>query len=212
MRRLLRAPLFKGTALLGSCVVVWSLFLVGLRRETMAVVFFATGVVALMAWVLFQLWRWPARVVMVEESIDLPHSCETVWNLIEPPENAPLCDPTVVRGYRVPGTPTGVGAQQAFVMVDDSTAVIEVVEFEPGRRAMTRVVSPPNPGGERTIEAVDPIEGGCRYTIAQQLDVQSGCRVFRAAETHWRTWARARLECTREVLAIGESTAGAEPT
>jgi hypothetical protein len=99
-----------------------------------------------------------------------------------------------------------------LVTADGMTVVIEVIEFEPGRRAMTRTVSPPNPGGERSIQEVDPIEGGCRYTIAQQVDARPGCRVFRSAEEQWRTWARASLERTRDVLASGESAAGVEPT
>lgn len=85
--------------------------------------------------------RRPARTIRLEETTLLSHSCETVWGLIEPAEHMPLLEPKVAYGYRVPGTPHGVGERQATELHDGVTVIVEVIEHEPNRRAVSRQVS-----------------------------------------------------------------------
>lgn len=44
------------------------------------------------------------RVVGFEEVTEFARSCDVVWDLIKPAEHAPLTDPSIRRGYRIPGT------------------------------------------------------------------------------------------------------------
>lgn len=64
-----------------------------------------------------------------------------VWALIGPAEHASVLSANIVRGFTVPGTLTGVGQQQCFIDLHGNTCIIEVVEYEEGRRAVTRAIS-----------------------------------------------------------------------
>ncbi len=134
------------------------------------------------------------------ESALLPWSCEVVWALIKPAENAPLIEPTILRGYHVPGTPEGVGERQAFEHDDGTTVTIEVLEYEPNRWAVTRTVSPPGELGGRTIESLRPEVGGCVYTVGRDFEVPSGCEVPATFDEFWRSWARDHIERVRHAL------------
>lgn len=147
--------------------------------------------------VVFALVFYPARIARFEESAVLPWPSEVVWDLIEPAEKAPLIDPGVVRGFHVEGTPSGLGEQQALERRDGSTVVLEVVEYEHGRRAVARVVSPPGHDRNRWIASVEPTSGGCVYTVALEVALTAGFRVRRRFVSAWRADAReaiARIE------------------
>jgi len=112
--------------------------------------------------------------VRVQGSVPVPFAPETVEDLLYPAENAPLLDPTLARGYRVPGTPAGVGEQQAFVGLDGTTTVIEIVEHIPGRRAVVRHQSPAPGWSYWSMWTFEPTDDGCILTFANHLDPPSG--------------------------------------
>jgi Polyketide cyclase / dehydrase and lipid transport len=130
--------------------------------------------------------RYPARMVRLEESGFLPWPSEVVWDLIKPAEKAPLIDPGTVRAHHVAGTPSGLGEQQAHERLDGSVVVLEVIEYEHGRRAVMRVVSPPGNAHHRAIQAVEPTNGGCIHTMAGETDLRAGQRILPAVEAAWR--------------------------
>ena len=74
----------------------------------------------------------PGRTVEMHEVAHYTSDCNRVWNLIKPPEKAPLLHPNIRRGYQVPGTPDGVGEQQAFELDNGIMMVLEVTELTPG--------------------------------------------------------------------------------
>jgi hypothetical protein len=155
--------------------------------------------------------RYPARTATLREVALLPWSCDIVWDLIEPAEKAPVLEPNITRGYRVPGTPDGVGQRQAFELSDGVTVVIEVIDHQPGRRATTRQVSPPAADSGRTTQSVDPVDGGCLYTMAIEVDVRLGQRILPALAKQWRAFAADHFSRVREVLAVTEPAAGDRP-
>jgi len=148
-----------------------------------------------------QRWRLPARTERLQEAALLPWPCKTVWDLVKPAENSPLLDPTIRRGYRVPGTPDGLGEQQAFEREDGWTIIIEVTEYQHGRRAVTSQVSPPAAEQLRTVQTVEPVDGGCKYRIAVEIELRAGQRVLPQFEKEWRDGTRVQLERTEQTLA-----------
>jgi hypothetical protein len=159
--------------------------------------------VAVVAWsilVLVQRRRLPARTGRWEETAVFPCTCEVVWRLIKPADTAPLLQPSFRRGYQVPGTPDGLGEQQAFESHDGTTFIIEVIEFEPNRRAVTRQVSPTPVETLRSIQTVEPVDGGCKYTEAIEADLQPGHRMLPKSEQSWRSEARDRVHRIRAIL------------
>jgi Polyketide cyclase / dehydrase and lipid transport len=155
--------------------------------------------------------RYPVRTGTLREIALLPWSCDIVWDLIEPAEKAPLLEPSYVRGYRVPGTPDGVGCRQAFELADGSTSVIEVSEYQPGRFATTRQVSPPSAEPRRTTQSVEPVDDGCKYTMTLELDVKLGLRILPAFEKQWRAFAADHFARVRKVLTESEAADSDRP-
>ena len=107
----------------------------------------------------------------LKESVMLRHSPEVIWSLIHPPENAPLLNPDCQKGYRVPGTPVGLGEQQAFVDLRGKTSVIEVVEVVEFRRAMTRTISSDSPVEGTSLTSIDPVSGGCIFSLTHEYEI-----------------------------------------
>jgi hypothetical protein len=140
----------------------------------------------------------------IQEAIKLWHAPETVWSLIHPAENAPVLNPEVARGYQVPGTPIGVGEQQAFVDLAGTTSVIEVVEYLERRRAMTKYVSPTLP--VRMTHAVEPVADGCILTYAQEYDGPPSHTLTPESAQQWRAGARTYLERVRSTLVTWQIT------
>lgn len=153
--------------------------------------------------------RHPARMARLEESGFLPWPSEVVWDLIEPAEKAPLIDPGTVRAHHVAGTPSGLGEQQAHERLDGSIAVLEVIEYEHGRRAVTRQVSPPGNERHRTIQAVEPTNGGCIYTMAEETDLLAGQRILPAVEAAWRAYVQQQITRIELILAATHGDAAA---
>ncbi len=141
----------------------------------------------------------PIRTVVVEESAYLPHAADVVWNVVHPAENAPLLEAGIRHGYRVPGTPEGIGEQQAFVFVDGSMTVVEVIELSPGRRAVVRKISPPDVP-QRTIFELVPTSDGCLYRQRVEVDVGKGKRLRPGFESHWQASTSAMFARLSSVL------------
>lgn len=152
--------------------------------------------------------RSPAPAVRVERYPvvwELPYPCELVWAFLRPAESAMVMDPAIKRAYHVPGTPVGVGERQAFEDVDGTTMVVEVIDYEEGRRAVTSLVSPPPEIPTRVINLVEPLDGGCALTLELELDVPTGLEVHPYFEEAWRSSAHAQVERLRAALAAREA-------
>jgi hypothetical protein len=88
-----------------------------------------------------------------------------VWNFLEDPESSILLSDRTSRAERLSGTPLGLGQIQLFIQQIDSGrvgSVLEVVAYEPGRRAVTRHISSGVPSGGELL--VEPLSAGCRVT------------------------------------------------
>lgn len=88
------------------------------------------------------------QVVRVSHSTHISASPAEVWALIRPAEAALFLDPSIVRAFRVPGTPDGVGEMQGFIASRDGVEhvqLIEVVEEVPESHAAVRYVAANDP-------------------------------------------------------------------
>ncbi|UVE96411.1 SRPBCC family protein [Dietzia sp. B32] len=75
--------------------------------------------------------------------VDIFAPPEEVWNLIRPAENAVHLDPSTMRAFQVPGTPSGVGEIQGSISRlngREYVAMIEVLEEVQNRYALTRSI------------------------------------------------------------------------
>jgi hypothetical protein len=129
----------------------------------------------------------PGRTVEMHEVAHYASDCDRVWNLIKPPEMAPLLHPNIRRGHKVPGTPDGVGEQQAFELDSGISMVLEVTELTPGRRAVVRMVSPPPDVPFAVSFELTPADDGCLYRHQIELDLPRGKRLRPGYEKTWRT-------------------------
>ncbi len=127
------------------------------------------------------------RTKRLEEAVELHADCATVWSFIHPAENAPLIDRSIVRGYRVPGTPDGVGERQALERANGETTIIEVVEFAPGRRAVVDIVSPRPANPTRAIYELTPSGSGCVLLQATEVQLRRGQFLNRSYAEAWRS-------------------------
>lgn len=157
------------------------------------------GLIGPSAVALLQRRRHPAQIARLQHTVHLGWEADAIWALIEPAENAPMLDDDIRRGYRVPGTPDGVGQQQAFERHDGFTIIIEVVEYQQGRRAVTRQVSPPD-DTLRLVQSVAPVDGGCEYTIGVELELRAGQWVRPAFEKSWRANAMKQTARTQKAM------------
>jgi hypothetical protein len=142
-----------------------------------------------------------APVAPIQEAIKLWHSPEKVWSLIAPAENSPLLNPEVERGYRVPGTPAGLGEQQASLSWDGKVRIAEVVEHAEDRKAVTKtVISTQPPLSVITTTCLDPVADGCILRIAFEYLLPADHRLPPDWVTEVRRSARDYLERVRSTL------------
>jgi hypothetical protein len=145
----------------------------------------------------------PVRTVRMQEAVRLPYPPERVWSLIVPAENGPLLVPSIARAYRVPGTPEGVGEQQASMDLAGNVTVVEVTEFVPNRRAVTKIVSPPPAVPVRSVYSLEPLGDGCLFAYGIELDT-SAAAISDEGARGWRAGAQDYLGRVREALATWE--------
>ena len=146
------------------------------------------------------------RTFRIQEAVKLRQAPEQVWALIAPAEHAVVLTPeTVARGFRVPGTPAGLGEQQCFVDLEGSTSIHEVVEYVELRRAVTRMISPPTPVPLRATHQVEPLGEGCILSFGMEFDAPAGTIWPQEQQAEWRRTASRYLERVRHALAAEAS-------
>ncbi|MEU8069309.1 SRPBCC family protein [Micromonospora sp. NPDC049151] len=118
--------------------------------------------------------------VQVRETatVDLPTSAEAAFDFMWDPASSVVLHDSVELGVTLPG-PKGVGEIQAFVRrtpMGRMGDILEVVEMEPGRRAVTRTLMAACPGGaELTVVPLGP--DSCRLTQALWVELPAGMPV-----------------------------------
>ena len=105
----------------------------------------------------------------VARCIEIAAHPMTVWAFVHDPTTAVLTDDEIVQGFTMPGTPRGgLGERQCFVhlLPDGSTHthMLEVIEIEPGHRAVTARV--PDDGSRTTTTVVG---GSVRTMLTLQM-------------------------------------------
>jgi hypothetical protein len=103
----------------------------------------------------------PLESVAVTAQAAIAAPADQVWTLAWDPATSVLTEEGTTRAFTVPGTPAGqVGEIQCHVQTLPGGAQVgmltEVVELEPGRRAVTRSLTQPGP--DRSITEVRPID------------------------------------------------------
>ena len=133
----------------------------------------------------------------VGRSVDIGATIERVWAFVEDPANIHVLQPEAVSGCWLPGLPgseglaMGIGAIQATLLRSArgvAGTLTEVVEYEPGRRAVTRQLPSglPAEGDDPpplhlTQTRVDPLGvGRTRLTHTSRWVAPTGCVLDRA--------------------------------
>jgi hypothetical protein len=115
--------------------------------------------------------RTTTKPVQVNEaaSVELPRDASAMWSLMwDPASSAEIIGGEM--GVTLPGSPRGLGEIQAFIRrtADGREGLLhEVVEFEPGRRAVTRSLAAGYPAySTLTIESLGLTPAGSRRSFA----------------------------------------------
>ncbi|MDF9277391.1 SRPBCC family protein [Arthrobacter sp. EH-1B-1] len=150
-------------------------------------------------------------MIDVVASIDLAVPPREVWAVIKPPETATLLDPNLIRAFRVPGTPKGVGEMQGFIGHRDGreyAQLVEVVEEVAERWVLIRVVGGPDEAA-RTGYRLTAIPEGTR--LEQLLSVTVPASQIKARNQirqQYRAAAEAFLERVRVLVAPAGPSSG----
>lgn len=146
--------------------------------------------------------RWGERKlglepVTVTASTHVAAKAERVWALLMAPELSTLVDPSVVRAFRVPGTPVGeVGEQQCFITDAGndrrSVTLMEIAKVEPPVRVVVRCST--SPTAFVVTYTLVPDEAGLSLSCQWDALVEKGYR--RKAEPTLRD------ECQKQINQI----------
>lgn len=106
-------------------------------------------------------------------------SPQTVWDFLGAPGAGVLLDHRFVKSFPVPGTPAeGVDHQYCNLLHDDDgtlqVILSEIVEFEPPRHVVRKIVNTPIPILES--HTIDEVPGGCSYAVRLGLRIPVGTR------------------------------------
>jgi hypothetical protein len=147
----------------------------------------------------WKIMRTTARPIRVEETaaVELPRSATTMWSFIADPASTVEFDESTEVGVILPGSPSGLGEIQVFIQRTAGGRIgslLEVIEFEPGRRAVTRTLDSPNRYGTVTVEPLGPDR--CRLTQRLGVDVPAG-----APAGHVRMYHEAYKQQLRSMMA-----------
>lgn len=148
-------------------------------------------------------------IVGATASADIAKPRSELWRFVYSPDTAVLIAPGVLRSFRVPGTPTGVGEQHGVVHQGPQGEVIcrilEVTSFEPESVAEVRgVTSPPS----WTRYELADIPGGTRLTYRTKVHYPR----FRLYLVHPKVLARQGAEAyVASVKRVIESGIAWEP-
>lgn len=137
------------------------------------------------------------EVIDVVAAIDLFAAPAEVWALIKPAETATLLDPDVVKAFRVPGTPEGVGEMQGYISHRDGREyvhLVEVMEEVPERWALVRVIGDPDQVARAGFR-LTAIPGGTRLEQLRTVTVPAAqVRGINQIREQYTAAARAFLE------------------
>ena len=152
-------------------------------------------------------WQEPAhgavRTFRIQEAVKLWHTPQQVWRLSLPAEHGVVLSPeSVARGFRVPGTPEGLGEQQCFVGLDGNTSIHEVMAYAEARYAVTRMISPPSPADIRATYRLEPLGEGCILSIGMEFDAPADTTWPQDQQDEWRRGTSRYLERVRLTLAV----------
>jgi hypothetical protein len=135
------------------------------------------------------------------EAIKLRQPPAVVWALVHPAESSLLLSPEqTAKAFSVPGTGPGLGEQQAHIDHEGQATIAEVIEFEEGRRAVTRIVSPKPPVPVRTVTTVEPLGVGSVLTIGLEFDAPASTVWTKDEQESTRDWATTYLDRVRRAL------------
>ncbi|UQU67583.1 SRPBCC family protein [Couchioplanes caeruleus] len=121
--------------------------------------------------------RTTTRASRVREtgSVELPQAAATMWSFLSDPASSTKLNQAEL-GVTLPGSPQGLGEIQVAVFGTGNgrhARVHEVVELEPGRRAVTRSLTTTFPAySVLSIEPTGP--ESCRLTQEFWVDVPAG--------------------------------------
>lgn len=141
------------------------------------------------------------KTLRLVEAIELRHAPAVVWALVQPAESSVFLSPEkTARAFTVPGTGPGLGEQQAHINHNDQITLIEIIEFEEGRRAVTQLLSPKPPRPARTVTTVEPLGLGSVLTIGMEFDGLARSVWSKGRQDRIRDWATTYLDHVRRVL------------
>lgn len=164
----------------------WALYYFALVAAVAALVATLTNRAAMAQSAALRMWAGTATVVIQRAPAE-------VWAFVRRADTAPLVQPTVRRGFKVPGTPDGPGEQQAFIHAEPSgtlaAQVVEVVDEQPGVSTVVRNVTGAPVHQQYDLAAVPG--GGTTLTCTIEL---SGLR-----------WTPYRVHPRRQAAAAAEA-------
>lgn len=112
-------------------------------------------------------------------TVDLPQSAAVMWSFMWDPASSVQFEAEVEAGVTLPGSPAGLGEIQVFLQRTPGgrdIAALEVIEFEPGRRAVTRSLAATYPSyGILTVEPLG--SDSCRLTQEYRIYLPAGTPV-----------------------------------
>jgi hypothetical protein len=148
--------------------------------------------------------RTTTRASRVKEtaSVELPRAAATMWSFLSDPASSTKLNAAEL-GVTLPGSPQGLGEIQVALFGTGSSRqarVHEVVELEPGQRAVTRSLTSAFPSySVLTIEPTGP--ESCRLTQEFWVDVPAGVAVetVRAVERNGKQELRTMMARLLEI-------------
>jgi hypothetical protein len=139
------------------------------------------------------------------EATKLRQPPDVVWALVHPAESSLLLRPDqTARAFTVPGTGSGLGEQQVTIDHDGQASVVEVIEYDEGRRAVTQVLSPKPLVPLRTVTSVEPLGLGSVLTIGLEFDAPCSTVWTKPEQDGTREWALTYLDRVRRALDADE--------
>jgi hypothetical protein len=115
----------------------------------------------------------PTEVTEITESVVTSASVPTVWALIRNVEHNALLHDNVVGTFKVPGTPDGVGEEQAVVLEYPDcrrTITTVIVEEQPLVRLVTRTYGRSDPWN-RQVYTLESTKDGTRVSVSMRYSV-----------------------------------------
>jgi hypothetical protein len=161
-----------------------------------------------------KIMRVTASPIQVAESatVDLPQSAAVIWSFMADPASSTQLDLGVEAAFTLPGSPIGPGEIQVFLQRTPEgrhLEALEVIEFEPDRRAVTRTLTGTYPSfGILTVEPLG--SESCRLTQEHRIYLPAGTPVatVRLLREHLKA---AAFSLTTELIQLAPRLSAGEP-